>query len=149
MITRPSTPQLIDGVIRGLEREFSALLSDETAQVRLQMLFATLRHCASRADHEIELMTQEAEAYRQFAKDVAERAEDAGLQDRLGEAGPATSMSLGSVSEAYNRAGDAFGAAMEIVWARGWSADMAVAEDLLRQRVANECRMTQPVGVGR
>lgn len=138
MITRPSTPRILEDVCEQLMRDVMPGISDPAAQIRLHMLIATLNSAANASAAEIALMTQEIALYRDFAHEVAAVTGDASVQEKADSAQPAESLMLADVAAAYSRAGYAFTAAMDLVMDQRNMALVEKGEALLRVRLDNE-----------
>jgi len=166
MITRPTTDVLIEDCCRELMEGILPGLIDETLKLRLVMTETVLRNAAVRAAHEIAWMREETAALMAYAVRVAARhggeplrtaladAEagpasslyladaEAGPADSLhladAEAGPADSLHLADVADVYERAGQAFAAALAAAQQAGDADLVAQARELLRDRIATE-----------
>jgi len=138
VITRPSTPRILEDVCEQLIRDVLPGIKDPAAQIRLQMLIATLNSAANASAAEISLMKQEIAMYTDFAREVAAVADDPALQDRLDALQPNESLLLADVSSEYARAGYAFTAAMDRVMDDRNTRLIEKGEALLRTRLANE-----------
>ncbi len=138
MITRPSTPRILEDVCEQLMRDVMPGITDPAAQIRLHMLIATLNSCANASAAEISLMKQEIALYGEFAQEVATATGDVTVQERLDALQPTDSLLLADVAAEYSRAGYAFTAAMDLVMDLGHAALIAKGEDLLKVRLANE-----------
>ena len=115
MITRPSTPRILEDVCEQLMRDVMPGIADPAAQIRLHMLIATLNSAANASAAEISLMKQEIALYGEFAQEVATATGDATVQERLDALQPTDSLLLADVAAEYSRAGYAFTAAMDLV----------------------------------
>ena len=138
MITRPSTPRILEDVCDQLMRDVMPGITDPAAQIRLHMLIATLNSAANASAAEISLMTQEIGLYRDFAQEVATATGDAAVQEKLDAVQPTESLLLADVAAEYAQAGYAFTAAMDLVMDERNVALVAKGEELLRVRLANE-----------
>ena len=166
MITRPTTDVLIEDCCRELMEGILPGLTDETLKLRLVMTETVLRNAAVRAAHEIAWMREETAALMAYAVRVAARhggeplrtaladAEagpasslyladaEAGPADSLHPAdtgaGPADSLHLADVADVYERAGQAFAAALAAAQQAGDADLVAQARELLRDRIATE-----------
>ena len=138
MITRPSTPRILEDVCEQLIRDVLPGIKDPAAQIRLQMLIATLNSAANASAAEISLMRQEIALYTDFAQEVAAATRDSSVQQRLDEAQPGDSLLLADVAAEYARAGYAFTAAMDRVMDDRNTRLIEKGEALLRTRLANE-----------
>ena len=153
MITRPTTDVLIEDCCRELMEGILPGLIDETLKLRLVMTETVLRNAAVRAAHEIAWMREETAALMAYAVRVAARHgseplraaladAEAGPADSLhladAEAGPADSLHLADVADVYERAGQAFAAALAAAQQAGDADLVAQARELLRDRIATE-----------
>jgi len=138
VITRPSTPRILEDVCEQLMRDVMPGISDPAAQIRLHMLIATLNSAANASAAEISLMKQEVVLYRAFAEDVARDTGDAATVQAVAAAAPTDSLLLGDVAAEYARAGRAFTAAMDVAMDQRNSQLIERGEALLRLRLENE-----------
>ena len=137
MITRPSTPRILEDVCEQLMRDVMPGIADPAAQIRLHMLIATLNSCANASAAEISLMKQEIALYGEFAQEVATATGDATVQEKLDALQPTDSLLLADVAAEYARAGYAFTAAMDLVMDQRNAALIEKGEELL-QRAAGQ-----------
>jgi hypothetical protein len=140
MITRPTTDVLIEDCCRELMEDILPGLTDETLKLRLVMTETVLRNAAVRAAHEIAWMREETAALVAYAGRVAERHRSEALRTALADAGagPADSLHLADVADCYERAGQAFAAALAAAQEAGDAELVAQARELLRDRIATE-----------
>lgn len=140
MITRPTTDVLIEDCCRELMEAILPALTDETLKLRLVMAETVLRNAAVRAAHEIAWMREETAALLAYADQVAARHASEPLRAALAdvEAGRADSLHLADVADVYERAGQAFAAALAAAQQAGAAELVAQARELLRNRVATE-----------
>src|ERR1700758_1364952 len=140
MITKPTTDALIEDCCRELIEGILPGLTDETLKLRLVMTETVLRNAAVRAAHEIAWMREETAALIGYAGRVATRHESGVLLAALAaaEAAPTDSLHLADVAEVYERAGQAFAAALAAAQEAGAADLVAQARDLLRDRIATE-----------
>jgi len=138
VITRPSTPRILEDVCEQLMRDVMPGISDPAAQIRLQMLIATLNSAANASAAEISLMKQEIALYTDFAQNAATVTGDVALRARLEELRPSESLLLADVAAEYARAGYAFTAAMDRVMDDRNTELIEKGEALLRKRLENE-----------
>lgn len=140
MITRPTTDVLIEDCCRELMEAILPGLTDETLKLRLVMTETVLRNAAVRAAHEIAWMREETVALLAYADQVAARHGSEAVRTALAaaQADPAGSLHLADVSERYERAGQAFAAAMAAAQEAGAADLVAQARELLRDRIATE-----------
>jgi hypothetical protein len=140
MITRPTTDVLIEDCCRELMEGILPGLTDETLKLRLIMAETVLRNAAVRAAHEIAWMREETAALMAYAGRVAARRGSEPVRAALAdaEAGPVDSLHLADVAEVYERAGQAFAAALAAAQQAGDADLVAQARELLRDRIATE-----------
>lgn len=140
MITRPTTDVLIEDCCRELIEGILPGLTDETLKLRLVMTETVLRNAAVRAAHEIAWMRAETAALLAYAGRVATLHESEALRAALAdaEAGTADSLHLADVAGGYERAGQAFAAALAAAQEAGDAGLVAEARELLRDRIATE-----------
>jgi hypothetical protein len=140
MITRPTTDALIEDCCRELMEGILPGLTDETLKLRLVMTETVLRNVAVRAAHEIAWMREETAVLLAYARRVAARHGSAPLRAVLADAaaGPADSLHLADVADRYERAGQAFAAALAAAQEAGAADLVAQAREVLRDRIATE-----------
>ncbi|HLK77801.1 MAG TPA: hypothetical protein VKU77_29650 [Streptosporangiaceae bacterium] len=140
MITRPTTDVLIEDCCRELMEGILPGLTDETLKLRLVMTETVLRNAAVRAAHEIAWMRAETAALMAYAGRVAVRHGSQALRTALADAAarPADSLHLADVADVYERAGQAFAAALAAAQEAGDADLVAQARELLRDRIATE-----------
>lgn len=138
MITRPTTDALIEDCCRELMEGILPGLTDETLKLRLVMTETVLRNAAVRAAHEIAWMRGETTALLGYAGRVAARHGSDALRAAAAQAGPADSLHLADVADRYERAGQAFTAALSAAQEAGDADLVAEARELLRDRIATE-----------
>jgi hypothetical protein len=140
MITRPTTDALILDCCRELTEEILPALTDETLRLRLVMTETVLRNAAVRAAHEIAWMLVETPAMMAYAAEVAARYPSEPLPAAMAaaEARPPDSLHLAEVADRYERAGQAFAAALAAAQEAGAADLIAQARELLRDRIATE-----------
>ena len=140
MITRPTTDALILDCCRELTEAILPALTDETLRLRLVMTETVLRNAAVRAAHEIAWMREETSALLAYAAEVAARHRSEALRDAMAAAGGSSQVGLhlSEVVERYERAGQAFAAAMAAAQQAGDGDLVVKARELLRDRIATE-----------
>jgi|SRR5580704_11940065 hypothetical protein len=140
MITRPTTDALIEDCCRELMEGILPGLTDETLKLRLVMTETVLRNAAVRAAHEIAWMREETAALLDYAERVAAWRGSEALRAALAqaEAAPADSLHLADVADRYERAGQAFTAALAAAQEAEDADLVAEARELLRDRIATE-----------
>ena len=138
MITRPSTPRILEAVCEQLLRDVMPGITDSAAQIRLHMLIATIHSAANASAVEISLMKQEVGLYRAYAEDVAAATGDDATAQALAAAPGSDSLRLADVAAEYAAAGRAFSAALDVAMDRRDARLIERGEALLRQRLENE-----------
>jgi hypothetical protein len=140
MITRPTTDVLIEDCCRELMEGILPGLTDETLKLRLVMTETVLRNAAVRAAHEIAWMRGETAALLAYAGRVAARHGSEAVRAALADAraGPADSLHLVDVADVYERAGQAFAAALAAAQEAGAADLVAQGREVLRDRIATE-----------
>jgi hypothetical protein len=140
MITKPTTDTLIEDCCRELMEGILPGLTDETLKLRLVMTETVLRNAAVRTAHEIAWMREETAVLLDYARRVAARHGNAALRAALADAGagPADSLHLADVADCYERAGQAFAAALAAAQEAGAADLVARAREVLRERIATE-----------
>lgn len=143
MITRPTTDALVLDCCRELTEEILPALEDETLKLRLIMTVTVLGNAAVRAANEIAWMRAETDDLLEIANDVAAAHDDGGIAAALAavEEAPRASLSSHDVVDVYEKAGQAFDAALQVAQ-RAEAADLIDrAAALLRARVNTEKRV--------
>ena len=140
MITKPTTDALIEDCCRELIEGILPGLTDETLKLRLVMTETVLRNAAVRTAHEIAWMREETAVLLAYARRVVARYGSAALRAALADAGagPADSLHLADVADCYERAGQAFAAALAAAQEAGAADLVARAREVLRDRIATE-----------
>ena len=140
MITKPTTDALIEDCCRELMEGILPGLTDETLKLRLVMTETVLRNAAVRTAHEIAWMREETAILLAYARRVVARYGSAALRAALADAGagPADSLHLADVADCYERAGQAFAAALAAAQEAGAADLVARAREVLRDRIATE-----------
>jgi hypothetical protein len=140
MITRPTTDVLIEDCCRELMEGILPGLTDETLRLRLVMTETVLRNAAVRAAHEIAWMREETAALLAYTRRVAAQHGNETLRAALADAGasPADSLHLADVADCYERAGQAFAAALTAAQQAGAADLVTQAREVLRDRIATE-----------
>jgi hypothetical protein len=140
VITKPTTNTLIEDCCRELMEGILPGLTDETLKLRLVMTETVLRNAAVRTAHEIAWMREETAVLLVYARRVAARHGSTALRAALADAGagPADSLHLADVADCYERAGQAFAAALAAAQEAGAADLVARAREVLRDRVATE-----------
>ena len=141
MISKPTTPQLIDAACTELETKIAPAVSDPATKIVVDMALAVLRGAAIRSANEVAWMREEANAIDALAERlVADLPDATELADahRAYTDGRTGSLYLADVLADYERASEVLSRAAEAVYRDG-SADRIVAvRHLFDQRMANE-----------
>jgi hypothetical protein len=142
VFTRPTTDQVLEGVLRELQETVLPHVEDEPARVALQMMAQLLRSAAVRAAHEIAWMHEE---IAEITEAAAPLASDAATGAALAElaATDASSLHLADVVERYSLAGDVLGCAVEAAYGLG---DQELIDALRAVLEARSAREMQIVG---
>ena len=138
MISRPTTDQLIADVCQDLVDAVLPALTDETLQVRVAMAETVLRNAAVRAAHEIAWMTDETATLIEYAKTVNARIQSVELTTALAAFDDPPSLHLADVVETYERASQAFAAALAAAQRDGMAELVDAARELLDDRISTE-----------
>ena len=136
MLSRPTTDQAIEGVIRALDDTVLAAVGEGPAGVAVQMARQILRGCAVRAAHEIAWMHEEIAAICRLAERTDAPAVRVAL-DALG-ALDTTSLHLADVQVRYDRAGEVLSCVVDAAFAAADAALTAAAREVLEARSAHE-----------
>ena len=140
MISKPTTPQLIDAVCAELANEVAPVL-DGPRRVVLDMAIGVLRAAAVRCATEISWMNEEAAAIealgRQLAAEIPDSADLAAALADYDDARTANVL-LADVQSAYECAGEVLSCAIEAAYRTGRSDHIAAVTDLVRERVAHQ-----------
>lgn len=138
MITRPSTPRVLEDVCEQLVRDVLPEITDAAARLRLEMLIAVLNNCANASGSEIALMKEETTLYLEYAASVSAAVTSPKTDEALAAVMPSDSLLLADVAAEYSRASLAFSEALDAAMDQGQVALQARGEDLLTLRLANE-----------
>ena len=138
MISRPTTDQLIADVCQDLVDAVLPALTDETLQVRVAMAETVLRNAAVRAAHEIAWMTDETATLIEYAKAVNARTRSVELTTALAALDDPPSLHLADVVATYERASQAFAAALASAQRDGMAELVDAARELLDDRISTE-----------
>jgi hypothetical protein len=141
MITKPTTPQLIEAACIELETKVGPAITDGAAKVVVDMALQVLRGVAVRSANELAWMRQEADAADQFARDLSAQLPDAtelaGALKAYSDA-KTDSLFLDDVVADYERASEVLSLAAEAAYADGDAERIAAVRRLYDQRMANE-----------
>jgi hypothetical protein len=141
MISKPTTPQLIDAACTELESKVAPEVSDPATRVAVDMALAVLRGAAIRSANEVAWMREEADAADELARRLIAELPDA---TELAEAhgayaeGRTNSLYLADVLADYERASEVLSRAAEAVYRDGSADRIAAVRRLFDQRMANE-----------
>ncbi len=122
MISKPTTPQLIEAVCVELETKVAPTITESTAQVALAMATAVLRGAAVRSANELAWMKEEADAIEQAADGLVGSLPDSGaLAEALEDyrAKRSGSLYLQDALDDYARASEVLSRAVEAAYADG------------------------------
>jgi hypothetical protein len=141
VISRPTTPQLIEATCAELESKVGPALGEGATKVALEMAVAVLRGAAVRSANELAWMREEADAVEAAADRLVQQLPDAtGLATALTayRDGKTGSLYLDDAQRDYDRAGEVLSTAAEAVYADGDAGRIAEVGKLFEQRMANE-----------
>jgi hypothetical protein len=141
VISKPTTPQLIDAVCAELASKVLPELTDGTTKVVLDMAMAVLQGASIRSANEIAWMREEAGAIDALAtRLVGEMPAATGLADALAgfTAARTDSLYLADVQADYQRASEVLSCAAEAVYNDGDRARIAAVHALFDARMAHE-----------
>jgi hypothetical protein len=148
MLARPTTDQVLDGIVASLTDDVLPAIDDEPARVAVQMMQQILRGAAVRAAHEIAWMHEEGEAMLAYARRVADGPLGTpAVTTALAtvEAGAREGRHLDEACAAYDAAGRCLEEAIEAALAGAGGEHGELADELhrdgralLEQRLAHE-----------
>jgi len=141
MISKPTTPQLIDAACTELETKIAPAISDPATKIVVDMALAVLRGAAIRSANEVAWMGEEAEAIDALAaRLVAELPDATDLAEahRAYTDGRTGSLYLADVLADYERASEVLSRAAEAAYRDGSAERIAAVRQLFDQRMANE-----------
>jgi hypothetical protein len=141
MFTRPTTEQVLRGILEQLNETIAPELQTEQARITMGMITQVLGGCAARAGHEIGWMHDEGEAIAAAVVDV----DDPATQDALAAylAVP-PGFHLDDAIARYHLAGEALSAAIEHAYRSG---DQEGAQQLRALLIDRSTHEMQIVGV--
>ena len=140
MLSRPTTDQVLEGILRDLRDRVLPHVDDEPAKVAAQMMEQLLRGAAVRAAHEIAWMHEEmAEIEAASKRFEADRAVGGALAELRGA--DASSLHLADVVARYSLAGDVLGCAMEAAYAAGDQEGIEALRAVLQARSDREMQI--------
>jgi hypothetical protein len=140
MISKPTTPQLIDAVCAELANEVAPALDGPT-RVVLDMAIGVLSAAAVRCATEISWMNEEAAAIEQLGRRLAAEIPDpTDLRTAIAAYDGARTASalLADVQSAYECAGEVLSCAIEAAYRTGRSDHIAAVTELVRERIAHQ-----------
>jgi hypothetical protein len=123
MLTKPTTEQVLRGVIVHLQEQIAPELQTDGAKVALDMITQVIRGCAVRSGHEIAWMHEE----------VAAIAAATGTSPTT-----AASLHLDDVIAAYGAASSALADAVDTAYSAGDTAKAHALRELLKERGGHE-----------
>ncbi len=145
MISRPTTPQLIDAMCTELNNRIAPAITDPTAQVQLAMAISVLQTTAVRCGNELAWMLEERDAIEETAGRLLQALPDATtLSDALTTYvnGKTNSLYLDVAQGDYSRASEVLSCAVEAAYASGDADHIAAVGRLIDQRHANQQTVT-------
>jgi hypothetical protein len=140
MLSRPTTEQVIAGVLGDLDRLVLPELDEGPGRVALQMIEQLLRGAAVRAAHEIAWMHEEIADIRDSISSVADDPAVAAALADLDALDPA-SLHLDDVQRRYSAASEALSCAADVAYAAGDQPLIARLQDVLDRRSAHEMQI--------
>jgi hypothetical protein len=126
MFSKPTTEQVLRGIVDHLNEQIAPELQSEPAKVALGMITQIINGCATRAAHEIEWMFEEMGAIA-----------DATGTERV----VPDSLHLADVSDAYSRASSVLADAIDAAYSAGDRAKATALRELLKARSAHEMQI--------
>ncbi len=139
MLTRPTTDQVLRGIVRDLNELGLPAVHDEAARVAMSMITQLLNGCAERAAHEIAWMHEEMAAIEAAVDGDPDEATAAALAAFRAAAN--TSLHLDDVATRYHLASEALAAAVEAAYRNGDRERAAALRELLLARSAHEMQI--------
>jgi hypothetical protein len=153
MISKPTTPKLIDAVCTELANKVAPVITDATVKVQLEMALSILQGASVRSANELAWMHEECVAIEETAQRlVAELPNAAPLADAMRTYidGKTDSRFLADAQANYERASEVLSCATEAAYASGNADHIAAVDRLFDQRHANQNAVTgQFQAVGR
>jgi hypothetical protein len=140
VLSRPTTDQTIDGVLRDLESIVLPAVHAEPARVAIQMMQQVLRGASVRAAHEIAWMHEEIDDIAAATAPLSADPAVAEAREALAEA-DARSLHLHDVQHRYHLAGDLLGAAVEVAYASGDQGAIEALRAVLQRRSDHEMQI--------
>jgi hypothetical protein len=153
MISRPTTPQLIDAMCIALKDTIAPAITDPTVQVQLAMAISVLQTTAVRSGSELAWMQEERDAIEETAVRLLKALPDAtALSQALATYvdGKTGSLYLDEAQADYARASEVLSCAVEAAYESGDADHIAAVGRLIDQRHANQQTVTgQFMALGR
>jgi hypothetical protein len=141
MISKPTTPQLIDAACTELESKVAPAVTDGSIKVVLEMALAVLKGAAIRSGNEVAWMREECDAIDKLARRLVKQlpdAEELADAQRAYAEGKTGSLYLDDVLADYERASEVLSRAAEAVYDDGSARRISAVRKLFDQRMANE-----------
>jgi hypothetical protein len=141
VISKPTTPQLIDAACAELTAKVAPAIADPSTRIVLDMAVAVLQGAARRSANELAWMREEADAIERLAAEFADELPDAvALGEGLAAYRDARtgSLYLAEAQADYQRASELLSRVAEAAYASGDPARKAAVRALYDQRMANE-----------
>jgi hypothetical protein len=140
VLSRPTTDQVLEGVVGDLRALVLPKLEDEPARVAVGMMEQLVRGAALRAAHEIAWMHEEMAEIQHAAFVVTDDAAVAAAMAAFEEL-DATSLHLEDVVARYSAAGEVLSCAVEAAYRRGDDAAIGALRDVLQRRSDREMQI--------
>ncbi len=136
MLARPTTDQVLLGIVDSLTDDVMPALADEPARVAVQMMQQLLRSAAVRAAHEIAWMADEIATIRALAADF----DDGDVREALAALAEldATSLHLADAQARYDRASEVLSRCIDAAYASGSADQRDRVNEVLDARSAHE-----------
>jgi hypothetical protein len=141
MISKPTTPQLIDTACTELESKVAPAVTDGATKVVLEMALAVLKGAAIRSANEVAWMREECDAVDKLARRLVKQmpaATDLADAHRAYTDGKTGSLYLDDVLADYERASEVLSRAAEAAYDDGTPRRISAVRKLFDQRMANE-----------
>jgi hypothetical protein len=141
LITRPSTPELVELVRHELATNVAPQLTDPSARIALDMALHVLSTVANRSANEIAWMQRERERAEELANLLIEqRLDDGRIAAALAalRAVDPDDLTLDGASRRYDRAAEVLSCCVENIYASGQAELIESARTIFDERLANE-----------
>lgn len=141
MISKPTTPQILQTIKAELNDKIAPVLTDPTHVVAVQMMSAMLDALCVRTENELAWMRDECDSVEAAASSYVEAHPDAtAVATALAEYRDHTggSLRLSDVQADYDRATEVLSRMAEAVFGHGTPAEVRTVEQLIEQRLATE-----------